>query len=91
LIEGELTLIVDKGEAILKPGMSLFSVVTNHAVGEIAQEKCAVFIHPNSVGQYARSLANALTKIRSHQKMKFAPYRMATLMVVIVVFVSKDF
>ncbi|MEI8631762.1 hypothetical protein P4S72_05985 [Vibrio sp. PP-XX7] len=42
LIEGELTLIVDKGEVVLQPG----SIVVQRGLimrGRIVLEKCAVF------------------------------------------------
>lgn len=61
LIEGELTLIVDKGEAILKPGSVVVQRGTNHAWANRSGKMCRIlFILVG--GQYDDQLANALAK-----------------------------
>lgn len=61
LIEGELTLIVDKGEAILKPGSVVIQRGTNHAWANRSGKMCRILFILIG-GQYDDQLANALTK-----------------------------
>lgn len=61
VIEGELTLIVDKGEAILKPGSVVVQRGTNHAWANRSGKMCRMlFILVG--GQCDDQLANVLAK-----------------------------
>ncbi|ETI60039.1 cupin domain-containing protein [Marinomonas profundimaris] len=61
VIEGELTLIVDNGEAILKPGSVVIQRGTNHAWANRSGKMCRILFILIG-GQYDDQLANALTK-----------------------------
>jgi mannose-6-phosphate isomerase-like protein (cupin superfamily) len=61
VIEGELTLIVDNGEAILKPGSVVIQRGTNHAWANRSRKMCRILFILIG-GQYDDQLANALTK-----------------------------
>ncbi|WP_417560427.1 cupin domain-containing protein [Marinomonas sp.] len=61
VIEGELTLIVDKGEAILRPGSVVIQRGTNHAWANRSGKMCRILFILIG-GQYDDQLANALTK-----------------------------
>jgi mannose-6-phosphate isomerase-like protein (cupin superfamily) len=61
VIEGELTLIVDNGEAILKPGSVVVQRGTNHAWANRSGKMCRILFILIG-GQYDDQLANALTK-----------------------------
>jgi mannose-6-phosphate isomerase-like protein (cupin superfamily) len=61
VIDGELTLIVDNGEAILKPGSVVIQCGTNHAWANRSGKMCRILFILIG-GQYDDQLANALTK-----------------------------
>jgi len=59
VIEGELTLIVDKDEAVLKPGSVVVQRGTNHAWANRSGKMCRIlFILVG--GQYDDQLAKAI-------------------------------
>lgn len=59
VIEGELTLIVDNGEAILKPGSVVVQRGTNHAWANRSGKMCRILFILIG-GQYNNELAEAL-------------------------------